>query len=252
MGVISRICVAAASVSCLALRASAQIIYSENFDSGSTGESLTDPQFGYVLHNTNGGGGDLKLGPAQHGWSGKSIIGQSADAGQINLLYKLLPLPAHGIIQFSADLFSSTVVGTSDEEDVGIQLIHNSPDGPGFEAFELRAQPGHWGSDDSSASRNFWDSPSGLHDEPVRGSLFWNQDTTEHWTEITDGTTTFVSPHFFAPGLGPMNGLDLYIDRRTNNPVAGDIDNVVVQAVPEPATLAMVMFGLAVLKTRRR
>ncbi|MFI5385508.1 MAG: hypothetical protein ACHQ50_05235 [Fimbriimonadales bacterium] len=226
----------------------AQTIYSENFDSGYVGESLTNPQFGFNVYAP--GGGDLKLGPAQHGWSGLSMIGDSAPVYQENWLYKFLPLPTHGLIEFSADMFSSL---TTSQDDIGMALIPGSPYAPGTSAFGLRDFQNGWESTDGSPTTNVWDSPSGMHNEPVTGSLFWNQDTGEHWAEITDGVNALISPHFFDTH-GPMAGIVIFNDRRTLNPVSGDIDNLVVRgrvAAPEPFTMSLGLAGIGLFVRRR-
>ncbi|HTQ10264.1 MAG TPA: hypothetical protein VMI31_09355 [Fimbriimonadaceae bacterium] len=228
----------------------AQTIYSENFDSGFAGESLTDPQYGFTSYS-----GDLKLGSAKHGWTGNSIIGSSgSDAGQLNLDYKFLPLPAHGLLEFSEDFFSPTLTGSSTADDVAIQLFNGVPGATG-NGYDLRAEGTYWFSEDlTPGGANYWYSPTGLHNEVVTGSIFWNQDTGEHWSEVSDGTTTFDSPHLFDPSAGPMTGIDLYIDQRDNtNP--GDIDNLRVirrdASTPEPFTMSLGIAGAGLFFRRR-
>jgi hypothetical protein len=231
----------------------ATTIYSENFDSGTPGESLTDSPFGYTLHDTHGGGGDLKLGLAVHGWSGNSVIGGDADFDQLNYVYKFLPIPEHGLIQFSADFYSPTLVG-SETQDVGMMLSHNAPFTDGYSNVGLfSVGPGWLTEDDSSGGQagNVWQSPPGLHNEAVRGSLFWNQDTGEHWVEIAGESGTYTSPHTYYP-TSPMNCIAIYIDRRNSNPLSGDIDNVDVEAVPEPITLSMGVGVLGLVLRRKR
>jgi len=231
----------------------AQVVYSENFDSGANGESLTDSQFGFAVHNTNGGGGNLRLGPAQHGWSGRSVTGSNADPAQINFLYKALALPTHGVVEFSADMFSATLTGSL-TQDVGIQLLNGSPDAGGI-GFELNAVGDHWQADNGFLPRDFWESVATMHNEPITGSIFWNQDTGEHWAEISDGSQTLDSPHLFDPELGPMTTIALYIDRRNSNVAAGDIDNLTVRnhvLTPEPFTMCLGGAGVGLFLKRRK
>jgi|GEM_PF-6852179 len=248
--------VLAGLVICFPLRGHAQTFYSENFDSGSAGESLTDPQFGFNVYAP--GGGDLKLGPSQHGWSGNSVIGTSATIGAENWLYKYLPLPTHGLLEFSADLYSSL---TFSQQDIGMAFMPASPYPPGYSGFSLEDDQNGWDSFDGSPTRNQWFSPAGMHDEPITGSLFWNQDTGEHWAEITDGVQSFSSEHFFDDAHRTMAGIAISCDRRYYNPTAGDIDNLrVIQrdaSTPEPFTMTLGLAGAGLfvqrrMRTRRR
>ena len=229
---------------------SAQVIYSQNFDSGTPGESLTDPQFGFTVQN-NGVGGDLKLGPALHGWTGNSVIGAGADNGQFNGLYKALPLPTHGIAEFSADLYS----GVISSDDVGMTLFSGTPGNSDYHNFELNTYSDFWNTDNFPYNANSFHFPAGMHSEPVHGSIFWNQDTGEHWAELSDGTETLDSPHFLAPGQSPMTSIEVWIDRRAFNANPGDFDNlevrVIPSATPEPVTVSIGLAGVGLFVRRR-
>lgn len=229
--------------------ATAETIYSENFDSGTPGQSLLDPQYGFTINTDPAYPGpyDMHLAPSQHGWTGNSIIGSAAAEGQSNELEKFLPMPEHGVIKFSADLYAFAQDGG-----VGIRLRHGTSSDPDPMSFSVGGGfYGFWESSCETEPRGIWDSPIGMHDVPVHVALYWNQDTGENWAEVSDGVSMFASPHNFHPGSGPMNAIDLAIDRRYSN-VGGDIDNLKVEAfpVPEPASLGAFGIGIAALAFR--
>ena len=229
----------------------AQVIYSQNFDSGAPGDSLSSPQFGFI-DESSPGAGNMALGAAQHGWSGNSVIGASAAAGTLNNEFLPLALPTHGLLEFSADLYSYG----ADHSGVGIAFFHDQEAAADHSDFILVSEEnqGNWESSTEPAPRNLWDSPVGMHDEVVHAALYWNQDTGENWATLTDGAQTWSSPHSVYAGGVLMNGIDLEIDRRFSS-VGGDIDNLEVRVVPgptpEPITSALGIAGVALFLRRR-
>ena len=83
------------------LLADAAVLYYEDFDGGTSGNSLTLYPMDWAVHT-----GDIALGSSKHGWSGKFVDGSTGTASIESILTKNIAKVTNGLIVMSCKAYA--------------------------------------------------------------------------------------------------------------------------------------------------
>jgi hypothetical protein len=230
-----------------------QTLYSENFDSGTPGQSLSAAPFNWTMYN-----GDLRIGHAPHGWTGNSIVGSLGPAGEQSSGFIGFSATPNKVITLSADVFvSDQFTGNA----LGlIDLPSGVPGYPGTGSIDISDNgTAFWELIYSTGPQDFdtWYAPSGRFiNEAVHLTLSGDETTGGFWCSLTDSVGTVTSPTFIDPNAVLFNYLQVNSDLRYGGTHGLDADNLLIQAspsaVPEPCTTAIGFLAVVSLGQRRR
>jgi len=229
----------------------AGVIWSENFDSTTAGQSVTAPPLNWSVVL---GYGDVKVGASPHpGWQGNAIIGALATSPAEGAWVKtdLPTIPTTGIVsvKFDAWAFSNYLDGG--------EIYLNTNAGSIFKISAWNNNGGlvnEW--DIGIQSGVTWFSPINfMRDQTVHISL--NIDYNDHlfWGIFDNGTSTTTTTLMGFTGTPALTSLQVWEDKRWDSK-GTDFDNFTISAstsIPAPATLPLMGIGLlGLLRFSRR
>ncbi|MCX7109085.1 MAG: hypothetical protein NTX45_02935 [Proteobacteria bacterium] len=220
----------------------AKVVWSENFDSATAGQSVTAPPLNWSVVP---GYGDVKVGASPHpGWQGNAIIGTLATspAGGAWAKTNLPTTPTTGIVsvKFDAWAFANYLDGG--------EIYLNTNTGGHFTISAWNNYGGlvnEWdmGYFNGSSYSGRWFSPSNfMRDQTVHVSFNLDYANQKFWGVFDNGSSIVTTPFMSFTGTPALTSLGIWEDKRWGSK-GTDFDNFTISSVPEPDEWAMMLLG---------
>ncbi len=228
------LCVALVALLGVAGCTQTNVVFSENFDKGTLGQSIKDKPLSWRLIGPNAAEvGDVKLGSGEHGWSGLYIQGSTATAvDSENVLMKWFPFVSNEWVEVSCKAYAAGT--TSDDNTVGLCVEPSNP-----RRVMWVSTPDGWrllvGADGTDGSIVYnGEAFVGGHDTTV--SLSLTVDTVKlktwgkaEWTDAAGKPQSFQTAKYDCDrSLATVAGVVISMDRRSGR-TGMDIDDIAVR-----------------------
>jgi len=215
----------------------AKVIWSENFDSATAGQSVTAPPLNWSVVPGNG---DVKVGASPHpGWQGNAIIGTLATSypgGYVQTNLPTIPTTGALTLQFDGWAFSKYLDGG--------EVILNTNTGNIFRIDAWNNNGGivnQWVIGLDGGAR--WFSPNNfMRDQTVHVSFNLDYANQNFWGVFDNGSSIITTPFMSFTGTPALTSLGVYEDKRWDSK-GTDFDNFTISSVPEPEEWAMMLLG---------
>ena len=232
----------------IATSTQANVIWTETFDSGISGQSVTEAPYTYTRSS-----GSLYIASDLHpGWIGNGLDASLTSAAPENqtggwVTVNLQNVPTAGLVTLRLAAWSNTGsygsifwLNTAAGESLGVQAwdnccLHN--------VWGVYARPTFTG----RTVTDEWYTPSGAYrDVDVLVELFIDYDENQYWAKWTTSSQATESSKFSFNDKSAIESLIIYNDLRGSG--GTDVDWIQIESslppVPEPSSIALLVCGL--------
>jgi subtilisin-like proprotein convertase family protein len=196
------------------------VLFTENFDAGTAGQSLGAAPFNWTLPL-----GDVRVGTTSHpGWTGNAVVGASTPGQWGEARYPVPNIPTNGIVKLSFDAWAYNLQYGAF---IGLTGVQNGQ----AEAYNLGAWYNNntgpvWFLESESGLDWLWRSPNPfMRGVTVHGALFVDFDRRRLWAQLNDGAISVITPESVIPDDLQLTGIKIYEDHRAAQ-VGADFDNL--------------------------
>jgi len=191
------IALAAALTVGLAASSHAYVLFSENFEGGTTGQSILDAPFNWL--KSPGYDSGISISENEHGWTSKFLGGTACDAGPVwQGAYKSMTMPIEGQTVLEWDMWMRPGAAAIGALSGGAGFCtasggaRSSWRAEGFGYLAFRPNEASWG----TKQQIFVD----VNAYPVvHCKIIWDVDAGKVWGELTYGETTQTTQEWTAP-----------------------------------------------------
>jgi hypothetical protein len=221
----------------------ATVIYSENFDSATPGQSVSADPLNWNWPSMQG---TVKVGKGNHpGWAGNAIIGSLTIPAWGFWGYagkNIDAIPNSGVVTLTYDAWAysecpggQNVTLFGDNTYVFLEYNNNGISRHGDWAFSAGIFGG--------TSAYSWSPQHFLEDQTVFCKMVLDYDQHQTWAELSDGSSIWKSDVFSFTGSPQLSVITIMEDVADSGSIGGDIDNIVLSAtsVPDYASAASLL-----------
>jgi hypothetical protein len=216
--------------------ASADTIYSEDFEGATTGQSITASPLDWI--GVVIAGSDVMVGEGAHGWASRYLDAGTAVLGQENLFQKTLTLPTTGTVRLRFKAYQPTGIHPV----TGLQIDPYNG-GFGFSVGSWGNGPRWWtGSNGWVFSSTFWQTTEAFANVPfdvdTTLEIYADYDNNKTWGIIKWADQTRVTAHYAL--TSGIDSLSEYADGRNMENMTRrnfDIDDIVVETLSPPGDI---------------
>jgi hypothetical protein len=232
----------------LSTSAMAAVLYSEDFEAGANGDPITSSPYTWTasdgsstvdVSNSTPLGSDLALdGSTTTDTGGNVLFYDDFDAEMPTGITSVLTVTAYGTTANHSSSIGISRSDTTSSEYVSV-FLHESL------GWYFNAKP----VGGSSAAEQITDMT--YFNKAVEISIYVDRTLNEVWASVSDGTNTETTNKYGIDEANPFSRV--FIDNNmVSSEVGADWDDIVVQTIPEPATMGLLALGGLFALRRRR